>query len=91
MSKSVLIILLIVVAGCTRKTLTMEFKADGGDNVVYNLFADSTYVLLIDNIISQKGSVRVSGDTLFLLKDVEYNVTLNPEVLFILNQIQSVG
>lgn len=73
-----------MVAGCTRKTQTMEFKADGSDNAVYNLFDDSTYVLLVENSISQTGTVRVSGDTLFLLKDVEYYITMNPEVLFIL-------
>lgn len=84
MSKSVLIILIIVGAGCIRKTQTIEFKAAGGENAVYNLFADSIYVLMIDNSISQTGTVRVSGDTLFLLEDVEYDVTMTHEVLFVL-------
>lgn len=69
--------------GCTGRMLTMEFKATGTEGAVYHLFDDSTYSVLVDDSVAETGKVRVNGDTIFLLKDVHYNITNNPEILFL--------
>lgn len=64
----------------------MEFKNGGTEGSVYNLFDDSTYSVLIHDNVTETGKVRMNGDTLFLLKDVTYNITNNPEVLFLVEE-----
>ncbi|SHH38488.1 hypothetical protein SAMN04488109_3960 [Chryseolinea serpens] len=61
----------------------MEFKVGGTEGAVYNLFDDSSYSVLVEDSVTETGNVSVNGDTLFLLKDVKYNITNNPEVLFL--------
>lgn len=61
----------------------MEFKAGGTEGAVYNVFDDSTYSVLVEDSVAETGNVSVNGDTLFLLKNVKYNITHNPEVLFL--------
>lgn len=78
--------MVIFLMGCARRTLTMEFKNGGTEGSVYNLFDDSTYSVLIHDNVTETGKVRMNGDTLFLLKDVTYNITNNPEVLFLVEE-----